>query len=425
MPMPGRRILDMPLGRRFDPARGQLGWLQRWYASQPLQRVVIAVLETDTPHEPRELEAAVRVLCARHHHALGVCLERSPLRLRLRPLTAADPAPWFDAEHADLWQLAAALAHRPFEAGAPLFRFGLTTDRRHIVCAFDHLIADGIAVSVFASELARTLAGIPLPPATDDSTLPLDARLDVRPTLLALARAVAHERQRGVVLAPVSSPAPARLRTRIAPYGLDSEHVTALIRQAREHRVTLHAVLAAAGLHAAHTALGHTHGRLRLSTPVSLRERCEPRPMGMGVFIGGIDTDLDLAAHPDAWGVAQCCMRDLEQKKPDAPRSVGLLVFAGDLVRLAHKREQKKLGRTATLEVSNVGRVPDLPAGTRLWLTQGAHYHGALWVLTVATSSSDGVLRCCLSFPEPLIDSAQASVFMQAFDEQLQAMRHG
>jgi hypothetical protein len=137
------------------------------------------------------------------------------------------------------------------------------------------------------------------------------------------------------------------------------------------------------------------------------------------VFIAGIETDTRLAPDDDVWSVASRCMRDLARKKPLAHQAVGLLAFAGDLEALAKKYEAEAHGRTATVEVSNVGRVRGLPQGSALWLTQGAHYHAALFVLTVATSDSDGVLRCCLSYPEPLIDQARAALFMRAFERRL------
>ena len=58
----------------------------------------------------------------------------------------------------------------------------------------------------------------------------------------------------------------------------------------------------------------------------------------------------------------------------------------------------------------------------RLWLTQGAHYHAASFVLTVATSESDGTLRMCLSYPEPLIDAARAARFCEVLSQGLAAL---
>jgi hypothetical protein len=56
-------------------------------------------------------------------------------------------------------------------------------------------------------------------------------------------------------------------------------------------------------------------------------------------------------------------------------------------------------------------------------LTQGAHYHSTLFVLTVATSDSDGSLRCCLSYPDPLIDREHARRFMHVLERRLFEMR--
>ena len=408
----------LPIGRRFDPSEQALGLMQRWYAAQPTQRVVLAVLELAAPIAIDELERALRVLCARQPDALGVCETRSPARVQFRPLTAADALPWQES-NAELWALSADLLHRPFLPGAPLFRVALAAQRRALVCAFDHLVADGVSAALFACDLARLLAGEKLDALPEHAELPLDARLDLRPLLPGLLRALRRDRVGDLVLVPTRADTTKPFRTRLIAQLWAAQHVDALLMQARQRGVTLHAVLSAAALLAAAEALNAGQGRLRLATPISLRGRCEPAPDGMGVFIAGIDTDIRLAPDDDVWSVAHRCLRDLARKRPSAQREVGLLAFAGDLEALANKYEAEAHGRTATVEVSNVGRVHGMPPGSALWLTQGAHYHAALFVLTVATSDSDRVLRCCLSDPEPVIVEERAASFMRAFERRM------
>lgn len=428
------RLREMPLGFRVDTAR-ELGLMQRWYASQPTQRVVTAVLELGAAVTREAIETALRELCVRHPYALGVCEERSPKHVSLRPLVAADvlpieqsPRPGGEATspEAEVWELAAAMVHRPFAPGIPLFRVALTSDRRYVVAAFDHLIADGVSVGIFAAELAALLAGRALAPLVAASeALPLDARLDLRPTLRSLSRAVVPG-ARGVVLTPRASQASiVRLqafRTRILPLRVARADVDALLANARRRGVSLHAVLSSAALLSTLESLDTGRARLRLNTPISLRDRCQPAPRGLGVYIAGIDTDLEVMAEDDPWAVAQRCMHDIAKKRANSHRSVGLLAFAGDLHARAARYERTASGRTASVEVSNVGRVADVPGGTAIWLTQGAHYHAALFVLTIATSQSDGDLRCCMSYPEPLVEPAHAKRFMRAFERRLRQM---
>jgi hypothetical protein len=431
----------LPIGRRYELWRGELGLMQRWYAAQPTQRIVVAVLERREPLARESLEVAVRALCQRHPNALGICEERSRKRLSVRPLRADDPLPWFDPSaqepryadagpgarlppsDRDPWMLATAMVHAPFGNGAPLFRFALASDGRHVVTAFDHLIADGVSAGIYAAELGALLAGDPLLPASTDDALPLDARLDLRPSPGVLVRAFRGTPDTRVLLAPRDAPTLTSLRTAIVPEKLSRDLVEALVVQARRHAVSLHAVLSAAALSASLEALAFTRGTLRLTTPISLRERCRPVPNGIGVFIASIDTELAASMTDDPWMLARHCRDDIARKRPEAHRTVGLLQFAGDLTSLATKYERTANGRTATVEVSNVGRVIGVPHGAAVWLTQGAHYHAALFVLTVATSDSDGALRCCLSYPQPLIDAARASRFMRAFEATLHAMR--
>jgi hypothetical protein len=445
----------LPIGRRFVQSRGELGLMQRWYASQPTQRIVISVLELHAPVARDLVELAVRGLCARHPSALGVCVERSRTRLHVRPLTAADAVPWFDSadrdswalagadaapsgdrdlwalaaadaapsDDRDLWALAVAMLHFRFSTGAPLFRVALSSDGRHVVTAFDHLIADGVSAAIFAAELGSFLAGDALLPAAADAALPLDARLDLRPSIGVLARAFRGAADKAIVLTPNPASAGSQgLNTQIIARAFSRDLVDSLVGAAHRHAVTLHAVMSSAALHAASEVLDADRGTLRLTTPVSLRDQCRPKPDGIGVFIASIDTDLNVSMSDDPWVIARRCRAAILRDRPNAHRTLGLLAFAGDLEALAAKYERKPHGRTATVEVSNVGRVIGVPHGAAVWLTQGAHYHAALFVLTVATSDSDGALRCCLSFPEPLIDGERADRFMRAFERRLVAM---
>jgi hypothetical protein len=414
-------VESLRLGRKYAP--GALGLQQRWYLAQPTQRIVVAVLERREPVVRAAIEISVRALCARHPSALGVYAERSQDRLSVRPLRAEDPLPWFDAPGDDVWGVATAIVHQPFETGAPLFRFALTADGRHVVAAFDHVIADGVSAGIFASELGALLAGDPLLPVSDDAALPLDARLDLRPSPRVLARAFRSVGDAQVLLTPPDAGHVAPLRSGIVAAKIPRELVDALVVQARRHAVSLHAVLSAAALSAALEALAVGRGVMRLTTPISLRDRCQPVPSGMGVFISGIDTEVEVRRTEDPWLLARRVRDDIAQKRSNAHRTVGLLKFAGDLTSLALKYERKASGRTATVEVSNIGRVIGVPHGAAVWLTQGAHYHAALFVLTVATSDSDGALRCCLSYPDPLVDAPRAAKFMQAFEVALHAMR--
>lgn len=416
-----------PLGRRFDPRRDKLGWSQRWYLAQPTQRVVISVLELRTPVHRELVELALRGVCARHPDALGVCEVRDKTQLVVRALRASDALPWFEPQ-AEVWQLAAAMTHVTFSPGAPLFRIAIDAQGCHVVAAFDHAIADGVSAGIFAAELGAFLAGEVLMPPARDAPLPLDARLDLRPSLGILARALRAQKPTRLLLGPPASvpqPSAAVLArtTGVVARAIPREVVDGLRREARWHSLTLHAVLSAAALLSALEALDSKRSWVRLNTPISLRGQCRPKPDGLGVFVSGADTDLDVAVIDDPWALASRCSADLARQRPDAHRSLGLMAFAGDLEARARKYEEAANGRTATVEVSNVGRVTGVPSGAAVWLTQGAHYHAPLLVLTVATSDSDGALRCCLSYPEPLVAAAHAERFMQTFERRLLEMR--
>jgi hypothetical protein len=397
------------------------GLLQRWYLAQPTQRIVIAVLELQHAPTDAAIEAALRALCERHA-ALGVCSARSPRRLALRPLGRAEALPCTYSRSDDVWTLASAELHRPFALGAPLFRVIVSADRRRVVGVFDHAIADGLSAGIFARELACLLAGRALPETNGDAQLPLDARLSLRPSLPAVLRALAP-RKRAIVLAPPPPCAAGELRTQLNPFWLARERVEGLRKRARAKGVTLHAALSSAALLAALDTLELRLGRVRLTTPISLRGRCSPQPDGLGVFIGGVETELELARSREPWQVARQCMRDLTAKAPSAHGGVAMLALAGDLERLARRIERAApRGRTATVELSNLGELRGLPPGAVVWMTQGCHYHAALFVLSAVTSDSDGALRVCLSTPAPLISAQRAAEFLARFERRLESL---
>jgi hypothetical protein len=390
--------------------------LQRRYAAQSVQRIVVAVLELAQAVELSKLEATVRALCESHAYALGVCMTRSTEGLSFRPLTQSDPAPFHPAGDTDAWTLAEELVHVPFEPGAPLFRIACADRGKRLVCAFDHIVFDGISAAQFTCLLARTLDGAPLSAAEPDAQLPLDARLDLRPSAAQLLAAIRAK--------PALPPLPSShdheltLRTRVTRHELGSADTDRLRARAHRAGVSLHAAISSCALLAVAQVLGVQRRRLRLHTPISLRARCRPEPRGFGVFISSVDADLDVTPQSDAWSLAREYAEALAHGKPGAPGRVGLLAFAGDLRERAKREETAQpYGRSSTLEVSNVGRVLDVPPGTAVWLTQGAHYHGPLFVLTLLESA--GVLRACLSTPYPLIDNAHTEHFSQAFAQQI------
>jgi hypothetical protein len=416
----GLGVLDrFPVGRRFDPERAPIGLLQRWYAAQPTQRIIVAIIELAQAVEEPALESAVRALCASHPHALGICLVRSMGELSLRPLTPRDALPLYTQPEpvSDAWALAEQLVHMQFQPGSPLFRVARAAHGKQLVCAFDHIMFDGISAAQLACALARSLAGTQPTAAEADADLPLDARLDLRPSAAQLVRAL---RPRPAPVLPLFQRESAALQTRIARCEIDSTDIERLRARAHRAGVTLHAALSAFALLAAAEALGIQQGSLRLHTPVSLRSRCRPEPRGFGVYIAGVDSDLEVSPLTDPWILARQYADDLAREKPNAPGQLGLLALAGDLRERARELEAKEHGRTAALELSNVGRILDVPHGTAIWLSQGAHYHAPLLVLTVLESA--GVVRACLSTPHPLVDSEQAASFIRSFSERLAAV---
>jgi hypothetical protein len=175
-------------------------------------------------------------------------------------------------------------------------------------------------------------------------------------------------------------------------------------------------------------------GQLRLGRPapknwpaarLGLRESwyaAQPVPR-VSCFGLELERPVDAAALTRAlmtsfWCFAEAYAGRLRAALPESYQRLGLLRFAGDLGKRAERLGLLPNARTATLEVSNLGRVEGL-GGARLWFFQKNHYHGPLFNLSVATCAESGVLRATLAVPSPVVGSAEASAFVRRFERVL------
>jgi hypothetical protein len=402
-----QRLIEARLGRRAHASDASLGLLERWYAAQTHPRTVVGVLELDRSRTDVEIRDAIQVLHVHH----GASIARSVLDTRTwtGPHSAPRLECFEDHERDHLIELAIAEPPGERRSGA-LYRVLVNPTRKLIVVAFDHTIADGIAARTYLEQLAWTLAGRP-PSLEPSGTAPLEARLDVRPSLRELASELLRKDKADFPLGPAHARAHASLRTQVLPFAWAPELVRRVRQRAHAEGVSVHAALVACASRAARDVLrADSHRPIRVETPVSLRELCEPRPHGMGVFVSSVVSDLEREA--DFWRLARGYARDSASKRGRAHRKVGLLAWVSDLDAMIRSRDARALNlRTATLEVSNVGLMPELPAGTSAWLTQGNHYAGPVFCVTVVRSA-EGHLLGCVSVPAPLVDEALTARFV-------------
>lgn len=411
------RLLDAPLGRPARPGSDSaLGILERWYAAQDTPRVVVAALELDAPVTREALARAAAEVHRHHHEVLDRSLEPGGDHWDLAP---KEPLLRFATEARPLASAIERAIHEPFasRADAPRYRVDVSDDGRTIVASFDHVIADGMAAVIYAHDLAHAIAGneAAFTPATSPAT-PLELRLDLRPR----ARDVLAELRSQLAPKPSFERGPDRpfdraaLRTRVHPLDLAPQCLSELRSRARANGVTVHAALGAASILAARAALPARALPMRFATPISVRARCAPEPTGMGVFISTAETDVPTGLRT-FWGVARHSARDLARKRDAAHRTLGLLSWAPDLGKVVRDLERRAPNlRNGTVEVSNLGVARLLPRGTRVSLTQGNHYAGPVFCLTVLTSH-EGTLRGWLSVPHPLVDDATAQAFCAGF----------
>jgi hypothetical protein len=406
------RLLRLRIGRRpASWSSARLDVLERWYAAQPVARVAGAVLELDAPLDHAALRGALTRLRERHAHALNVTLSVRAKEYGFVPCER-EPLP-LETEASDPWTVAEQELGAAFPAGAPLWRVRVTGEGKTLVAVFHHVVADGVSTSVFARELLASLRGEALP-GLPAPRLPLEACLDVRPSVGVLAREAARD-FRGASPSYFRGPR-AELgprRTRLYPFELPEALVQTLAVRARAEGTTVHAALCGAGLVAAAAASDGFPLNARVTSPISLRARMSPAPAGMGVFICAHDSDQRADVDTPFWRQAEVYGRELARALPEAYERVGLLRFAGDLSAYATRLStDNPNARTGTLEVSNLGRVNGLN-GARVWFIQGNHYHGPLFNLTVGTSAETGVLRATLAVAEPVVAERAARAFVR------------
>lgn len=412
----------MRLGRRAAgpwPSE-QLGLLERWYAAQPVARVAGCILEFAEPLDRAKLASALTALSARHSTALEVTLGRTSSGAHRFAACASRTVPFADEPTEDPWSIAERELTASFPHGEPLWRVRLDSTGRGVVAVFHHVIADGISTSIFARELLALLRGEPLAPL-ERRRLPLDGRIDLRPTLGLLAREAMKDARR-TLPADYRGPAEDRgpRRTRLYPLELPAELLKNLVDRTRAMEVTGHAALCLAGLVA--VAAGHTGFPLRASllSPVSLRPRASPAPTGFGVFLCGHEAVQRLSASDPFWRAVGAYRDELRSALPEAYERIGLLRFAGNLSARAEKMTNEPNARTSTLEVSNLGRLDGLQ-DAKVWFVQGNHYHGPLFNLSVGTCTATGVLRASLSVADPVIDPDTARAFVRGI---VRALEH-
>ena len=408
-----RRWVGQRIGPRPTvPDSSRLGALEQWYAVQPIPRVCGVALEWSTSQPWPELRAALQQVVARHAERLARTLtwggddghyRFAPLQGPMEDCLQVYPA------GADLFSVAEHALHTAFSPGTPLFRACATSDGRGLVLVFHHVIADGQGAVNVARDLARALAGANLRPAQAPPAL--EAVADMRPSVRQVAQQLrAAARPQGFFAGPAHMDA--SLQTRIFPLVLAAPLAHQLRARARIHGASVHAALCMAALRATRV-IGAGSQPLLLSSPISLRARIAHDLTDMGVYIDNYES-VHVRPTPDRfWAVAAEYRGQLRQAVQHAPAAISLLNWVRDLRGLANERTRERPnGRTATVEVSNLGVQPWEADTDALWFLQGNHYHGPLLNLSVVTAADLGAIRICLSVPDPLVTPAQVCAYL-------------
>lgn len=390
-----------------------MGVLERWYAVQPVPRVCAVILGWEQPCSEQALRAALSRVSQRHHARLQVTLAGSTRAPLFAPIAKGpgDGAPYTRLT-TDVWPVCGDWLAYPFEPGAALWQAAHSADGRQLLLVFHHAVADGHAAVTVADEVARALAHAldEAPPPTPPQ--PVERLVDTRLTLSALREVWQSHREGRASWFYGSSDGCGPLTTTVVRRKLGTAELAALRCRAREQGCTVHCALSVAALWACARLDGGGHP-LRLTSPISLRQRAKPAPTGMGVYIGALTSDHRLSPNERFWALARAYRGRLGAAPAHAAAMLGLLARAGDLQELAlRSARMAPNARTASVEVSNLGLRRLHESVSQLWFTQGNHYHGPLLNLSVVSASSEGSMALCLAIPSPLLSDVQADAYM-------------
>eukprot|EP01012_Entosiphon_sulcatum_P015496 TRINITY_DN20446_c0_g2_i1.p1 TRINITY_DN20446_c0_g2~~TRINITY_DN20446_c0_g2_i1.p1 ORF type:complete len:451 (+),score=63.29 TRINITY_DN20446_c0_g2_i1:32-1384(+) len=429
-----RLLLRARVGKRSKPGdfpaaggvRGKMGLLERWYAEQPIPRVAAAA--ATFPGAAPDVESvrhALERLCGKYPQQLTTALLYSENALPSFCLESNPPIDVKLVRDSVRHSLEQAVNTRFSPKGALWFvRIVVEPDAEGkeytLLAGFHHVLADGLAITAFLAELVDGLQHKESVTASPSPSPPLEVLLDVRPqvsTLLSVLLFKSKSQPKEAFLLP-GGPTGMPARTTVLTGCTQAAPLQAV---AKKWGTTVHSVLCVAALRAYAAISGAvTATPLALTFPVSLRNQCTGCPR-LGVFITSVDEKFTAGEITSSSGpvLAKRISGIAKSKLAAAPQTLGLLAFVSGSWRdlIVEMAGGSETGRTAHVEVSNLGRVTT-PAGcTQMWFSQGNHYHGPVFVISVATVGDTLSYTICAS--EEHVRPIDGTRFIETFQAQL------
>jgi len=298
-----------------------------------------------------------------------------------------------------------------------------------ILFLFDHRMGDGNSGVIFAKSFVEIYNSGTVSNEKINRASPLvEHVMEIRPTFGTVFGALADRFISGIFkksrddFLGLPDPEVSSLETKLAVVSLTSADLKQLSTRCQENSTTIHSAICAAAFFACakvyQSRTGKEKIKLSCDSPISVRKFCNHINIddAIGLYVCPSTQTEVISKNSDFWNVARKVKRSMERTRDKDTQVPGLLSFVTGswdeyvnverLQGLLHKR-------TASLEVSNLGRVEFAQSSSlqikEACFAQGNHYPGPLFCNSVVTTNQK--LNCVISVPSPLVRETDISDF--------------
>ena len=336
-------------------------------------------------------------------------------------------------QHDNQWiEIAESELHQKFSEGVePLcrvtfIRSSTSNDFSEIIATFHHAITDGMSSMRFIHELLSYCQLIAdgeqisevvtmqlLPPLENLLDISVPSQNKVEETQETSASQIEPPKLIIEEEVPLSQRC-----TRLVPRILCKEMTSMLINRCKQEETTVHGAVCAAMLFgSAKIAFTDTPVYLSCGSSVNLRKYCKPQVNDeyLGCLVSLVEELHQIGEHTTFWNLARECKSKINYS---ISRGVHIYKINSDNLRHVNKQvilkiSEHKMGRTNTVNVSNIGKynLLDKYGGFKLkelYFATGQHIVGACFWLGVVTCHKQ--LCCSFAHVVPLLSAKTAEL---------------
>ena len=303
-----------------------------------------------------------------------------------------------------------------------------------VLFAFHHSISDGSAITWLANRLLQKCQARLKGQTVQHAAQPLPPAAERHLPGFGIARAIQFawhhvikmfQRNDRAIQQLVQSPwVPANQRTTTIRYlTLSADSTDRLLTTGKRERSTVEGTLMAAMLRASSTMVGKTTKPLACFTSVNLRPVCQVEPDLFGCFVYWAESLQPVRPDGDFWDLARETSSGIQRSKqkrglppPALFKTVSGRVLRGIV-------NNKAMGRTNALGVSNLGKIDLLDDFTPLRVTEMYSLAAQQAIGNAAHligGSVSGRMMATLMFTSPICEAA-ADAFVEDFQAVLEA----